>query len=208
MNPIIRLLILTDFFVLSGVGLVSPIFAIFIERNVVGGSIAAVGIAQMIYMIVKAVLQVFVGRYNDRDRGNLREFWTSLIGYGLVAVVPFLYIAVRTIAQLYGVQVLFGVGAAFAYPGFMTIFTKFADRQHEGAEWSTYSTSVFIGMAIAAALGAWMVERYGFAPAFVGVGTAGILGFFAFASLGLKYAELRTDHHPPKLHPRDVPPVK
>ncbi|MDO8621851.1 MAG: MFS transporter [bacterium] len=208
MNPIIRLLILTDFFVFSGLGLISPIFAIFIERNLAGGSIAAAGIAQMIYMIVKAILQIFVGRYNDRDRGNLREFWTSLVGYGIVAIIPFLYITVRNVEQLYAVQALFGVGAAFAYPGFMTIFTKFADRQHEGAEWSTYSTSVFVGMAITAAIGAWTVERYGFAPVFVGVGVAGILGLFAFASLGLRYAELRTNHHPPMRHPRDVPPVK
>lgn len=208
MNPIIRILILADFFVLSGLGLTSPIFAIFIERNVVGGSIAAAGIAQTIYMIVKAALQVFVGRFNDRDRGNLREFWTCLVGYGLLAAVPFSYAAVHTIEQLYAVQALFGVGAALAYPGFMTIFTKFADRQREGMEWSTYSTVVFIGMSITAAIGAWMVERYGFRPVFLVVGFITLLGFVAFASLWLRYAELRRDHHPPKRHPRDILPVR
>ena len=208
MNPIIRLLIIADFFVLSGLGLTSPVFAIFVDRNLLGGSIAAAGISQMIYMVVKAVLQIFIGRFNDRDRGNLREFWTSLVGYGLMSAVPFLYVLIRTVPQLYAVQVLFGVGAAFSYPGFMTIFTKFADREREGSEWATYSTTVFIGMAITAALGAWMIEQFGFSLVFLVVGGMSVLGSLAFASLGLKYAELRADHHPPKRHPRDVPPVK
>lgn len=208
LNPILRTLILTDFFVLSGLGFTSPIFAIFIERNVAGGSIAAAGIAQTIYMVVKSVLQLFVGRFNDRDRGYLREYWTSLAGYAIIAIIPFCYIAVETITQLYVVQVLFGIGAALTYPGFMTIFTKFADRQREGMEWSTYSTVVFIGMAITAAIGGWMVEAYGFARVFAVVGVFSVLGFAIYASLSQRYADLRRDHHPQLRHPRDVPPVK
>lgn len=189
-------------------GLVSPILAIFIERNVAGGSIAAAGIAQTIYMIVKSVLQLGVGRFNDRDTAYIREFWTSLFGYGVIAMVPFLYLAVQTVPQLFLVQALLGVGAAFAYPGWMVIFTKFTDAQREGREWTTYSTAVFIGMAITGALGGILVERYGFRPVFVGWGILSILGFAAFARLGLNYAKLRRDHHPPRRHPRDVPPVK
>ncbi len=208
MNVIIATLIATDLFVFTGFGLTAPIFAIFIERNVIGGSIAAAGIAQTIYMVVKAILQLFIGRFNDRDPAYLREYWTSLIGYAIIAVVPFLYITVDTIAQLYAVQALFGIGAAFAYPGFMTIFTKFADRQREGLEWSTYSTAVFLGMAFSATVGAWSVERFGFDRTFTAVGILSAFGCLAFASLWLRYAELRRDHHPPRRHPRDVLPVK
>lgn len=207
-NPIILTLIATDLFAFTGLGLTSPIFAIFIERNVVGGSIAAAGVAQTIYMVVKAVLQIGVGRFNDRDPAYLREYWTALAGYALIAVVPFLYIAVETVGQLYVVQALFGVGAAFAYPGFMTIFTKFADRQREGTEWSVYSTAVFLGMALSAAVGAWSVERFGFDRTFVAVGILAIISCAAFGSLWLRYADLRRDHHPPRRHPRDVLPVK
>lgn len=208
MNPIIRLLITVDFFVLSGWGLVSPIFAIFVERNIAGGSIAAAGFAQTIYMVVKSLLQLAVGKYNDRDSGYVHEFWTSLIGYAILMAIPICYLQINTITQLYIVQALFGVGAAFAYPGFMTIFTKFADPQHEGMEWSMYSTSVFLGMAIAAAVGAWAVEQWGFAPVFMGVAFLGLVGCIAFASLVRRYAELRQDHRPQRRHPRDVLSVR
>lgn len=208
MNPIILALIAADLFVFAGLGLTAPIFAIFIERDVVGGSIAAAGVAQSIYMVVKSVLQLGVGWFNDRDRMYLREFWTALMGYAVIAVIPFLYIAVETMAQLYLVQLLFGIGAALAYPGFMTIFTKFVDPHREGMEWSTYSTVVFLGMAVSAAVGAWSVERFGFDRTFVAVGILAAMGCAAFASLWLRYAELRRDHHPPKRHPRDILPVR
>lgn len=208
LNPIIRLLIITDFFVLAGLGLTAPIFAIFVDQDLIGGSIAAAGVAQMIYMVVKAVFQLGVGWFNDRDIGNLREFWTSLVGYALIAIVPFLYAVVQTITQLYAVQAIFGIAAALTYPGFMTIFTKFLDKQREGREWSVYSTVVFIGMAITAAVGAWMVEQYGFTRVFIVVGVITILGFISYASLGRYYAELKRDHHSPRHHHRDLPPVK
>jgi MFS family permease len=208
MNPIVLALIATDFFVFTGLGLTAPIFAIFIERDIAGGSIAAAGIAQTIYMVVKATLQIPVGRYNDRDRMYLREFWTSLLGYAIIALTPFLYIVVNTMTQLYLVQALFGIGAALAYPGFMTIFTKFADPHREGMEWSTYSTVVFLGMAVSAAVGAWSVESFGFDRTFIAVGVLSAIGCLAFASLWLRYAELRRDHHPPRRHPRDILPVR
>lgn len=208
MNRILTVLVVTDFLALSGLGLVSPIFAIFIERNIIGGSIAAAGIAQTIYMVVKSILQLGVGWYNDRDRMYVREFWTSLVGYGVIAAVPFLYLLVETVPHLFMVQAILGIGAAFAYPGWMVIFTKFTDANREGREWTTYSTAIFIGMAITGALGGILVERYGFPLVFMGWGIFSVLGFVAFATLGLNYAALRRDHHPPRRHPRDVPPVK
>lgn len=208
MNSILTTLIATDVLALSGFALTSPIFAVFIERSVTGGTLAVVGLSQTVYMVVKSLLQLAVGRFNDRDVGNRREFWTCLVGYAVIAIVPFLYLGVQTVPQLYAAQALLGVGAAFAYPGFMTIFTKFADRQREGTEWSLYSTLVFMGMAVTAALGGWLVDRYGFQPVFIGWGILSILGLIAFATLGLRYAEFRRDHTPPRRHPRDVPPVR
>lgn len=207
MSKILRFLILTDALVFFGFGLTGPIFAIFVA-GIEGGSIAAAGIAQTIFMLVKSVLQLAVGRYTDRDPGYVREYWTSFTGYALIAIVPFLYLLVRNVPQLYAVQVLYGIAAAFAYPGWMVLFTKFVDRQKEGREWTFYSTVVFLGMALSASIGGWSVERYGFATTFLAMGIFALLGLLAFASLARYHEEFRGDHHPPVRHPRDVPPVK
>ena len=46
MNRIIKLLMISDVFVLTGFGLVQPILAIFIKDNLVGGTIFAAGLVQ------------------------------------------------------------------------------------------------------------------------------------------------------------------
>lgn len=192
MSPIIKLLILVDLFVFSGFGFINPIFAIFIKDNLVGGSIAAAGIAATIYLITKAVLQLPIARWTDKEPANLREFWTLITGYFLIALVPFLYLAIKTVDHLYLVQFLQGIGAALAYPGFMAIFTKFADHEKAASSWSIYSTSVILGMAITAGVGGWIGEVFGFKILLLIVGAFVFMGFFATLGLILFYAQLKT----------------
>lgn len=191
MSPIIKLLIFADLFVFSGLGFITPIFAIFIKDNLIGGSIAAAGIASTIYLITKAILQLPLARWTDKEPASLREFWTLVIGHFLIALVPFMYLLMTTVNQLYLVQFLYGVGAALAYPGFMAIFTKFADHERAGSSWSIYSTSVILGMAITAGIGGWIGQVFGFIVLFVIVGIFTFLGFFATLGLALFYEQLK-----------------
>lgn len=200
MNAIIKLLIIADFFVFSGFGLVNPIFAIFIKEDLIGGSIAAAGIASMIYLVTKAILQLPLARWSDKEPANVREFWTLIIGYFMVALVPFLYLTISTVSGLYWVQFLYGIGAALAYPGFMAIFTKFADHDRAASSWSVYSTSVILGMAATAAIGGWVGEAFGFKILLSIVGAFSFLGFFATAGLALFYEQLKLVN-PEKLLP-------
>lgn len=193
MNHILKLLTSADLLLYSGLGLMAPIFAIFIERDVSGGSIAVAGIAQMVFLLVKAGVQLFVARYTDRDIGYVREYWTALAGYGLLAAATFAYLAVDSVAELYAVQALLGIAGAFEYPGWMVLFTRFTDRQREGREWSSYSTFVIVGMAITAAVGGWTAERYGFDTVFFAAGCLALLGGAVFACIGRNFDRLRRD---------------
>lgn len=191
MNPIIKILILADFFVFSGLGLINPIFAIFIKDNLVGGSLTSVGAATTIYLLVKAICQIPISRFTDREAANMREFWTLIVGYSMIAATPFLYLAIHTVTGLYAVQAFYGLGAAFAFPGFMAIFTKFADHKRAGFSWSFYSTVTLISAAAAASVGGLVGERYGFRALLLGVGVLTFLGFFTTLGLALFYNDLR-----------------
>lgn len=48
-NKVIRVLILSDVIILTGLGFVSPIFAIFIADNIQGGDVRVAGFAASIY---------------------------------------------------------------------------------------------------------------------------------------------------------------
>ncbi|OGL64752.1 hypothetical protein A3B21_02500 [Candidatus Uhrbacteria bacterium RIFCSPLOWO2_01_FULL_47_24] len=191
MNPIIKILILADFFIFSGLGLINPIFAVFIKDSLVGGSLSTVGIATAVYLIVKAVLQIPISQFTDREQASVREFWTLIFGYLIIAATPFLYLMIHTVLGLYAVQAFYGLGAALAFPGFMAIFTKFADHKRAGFSWSFYSTVTLLSAAAAASIGGFVGEQYGFRMLLLGVGTLTFLGFFTTLGLALFYDDLR-----------------
>ena len=191
MNPIIKILILVDFFVLSGIGLINPIFAIFVKDHLAGGSVAAAGFAAAIFLLVKAILQIPIARFMDREPANVREFWSLIGGYGIIACATFLYAFLHTVTELFAVQALYGMGAALAFPGFMAIFTKFSDHKNAAFSWSLYSTVTIVSMAIAASIGGFIGERYGFHILFLSVGVLTFLGFFTTLGLILFYNDLR-----------------
>lgn len=191
MNPIIKILIFSDFFLFFGFGLINPIFAIFIKDNLQGGTLAAVGISAAVYLLVKAIAQIPIARFTDREPANVREFWTMMAGQFILVCIPFLYLIIGNIHQLYAVQALHGLGAALAFPGFMAIFTKFGDHKKAAFSWSVHSTTILLSTAASAGIGGYFGERYGFTPLFVGVGILAFLAFFTMLALGLFYKDLR-----------------
>ena len=169
-NLIIKILIASDFIIWSSVNLVSPIFAIFVVDRLPGGSIASMGIASMIYFIAKSIVEIPVGTYIDRSSSERDDLYSALLGTVLSAVVFFLYPSINTVWQLYVLQAVSGAAAAIAFPGWYSIFTRHVDKAKEAFEWSLYDVLLGLGMAFTAALGAFLVERFGFDVVFYIVG--------------------------------------
>lgn len=200
MNPIVKILIFADFFVFSGLGLINPIFAVFVKEHLEGGSLAAAGFAVTIFLLVKAILQIPIARFLDRELANVREVHSLILGYGIIACTTFLYFFIQTVEQLYAVQFLYGIGAAFAFPAFMAIFTRFADHKNAAFSWSFYSTVTLLSMAVAATVGGFVGEVYGFRILLLAVGVITFFGFFATLGLMLFYQDLRL------VHPKEIKP--
>lgn len=190
MHPIVKNLIIIDLFVFSGLGLLNPIFAVFVKEKLIGGSLAAVGIASTLYLITKALLQLPLAKWMDVEKGFRREFFSLIVGYGLIALTPFSYLFIRSVFELYLVQIIYGIGAALAYPGFMSIFTRFADHEKAAFSWSFYSTSTLLGMALAAGVGGVIAEIWGFYVLLFCVATLVFFGFFSTLFLFLFYDQL------------------
>jgi len=173
MNKTLKILIISDIFVFSGFGLIGPILAIFIKDNLIGGTIFAAGLASTIFILTHALLQMlFSHKFNPEDR-----LWMLRLGTLIIAVVPFGYIFATSIYHLYFVQFIYGVGAAFAYPSWASLFTSHLETGRRGFQWSVYSSSVGIGTAITAVVGAWLSEKISFHIVFL------IAGFFAVGGL-------------------------
>src|SRR3989344_7835297 len=91
------LLILTgvDVLILSAFGLLSPLFAIFVTKQIVGGTATVVGFATAVYFIAKSLAQIPIGRFIDKHSGEKDDFLGLIIGHLSLAVVPFLYLLAR-----------------------------------------------------------------------------------------------------------------
>lgn len=165
-NRYIVLLLLADVFVVSGFGLIDPIFAVFASEHVTGGSLASAGIAISIFMITKSVVQLPFSREIDTKDDAFDLRWL-IVGNVLVIAAPVVYLFATSIWHVFVAQLILGIGAGLAYPAWLGIWDTHLDTDKESFEWSLYSTITGIAGAITAALGAFIADAYGFRTIFI-----------------------------------------
>lgn len=185
MNRTIKLLMFSDVFVQTGFGLIDPILAIYIKEDLVGGTIFAAGLASMLFLVTKCLVQLPFSRYVDRHNEKVK--WL-ILGTLLLSVVPFIYIFAQDIKLIYVAQILFGIGSGLAYPTWLGLWSVNLDQRQESFEWSLYSTATGIGTAITAGIGAAIAQFIGFKLTFV------IVGIMALAGCGVLFMlEMQTE---------------
>lgn len=175
-NLVIKTLIFSDLLVFSGFGLISPLFAVFITEQIQGGSLEVVGLASTIYLVSKSLGQIPVAEYIDRIKGERDDYRLLIIGSIGYSLIPFLYLLVKTPAQLYLIQLAYGLMVALTFPSWMAIFSRHLDPHKEGLEWGIYYTITDLAGALAAATGGILAQSFGFKPLFVIVGLLSIAG--------------------------------
>lgn len=199
MKKVVWLLILSDILILSAFGLISPIFAIFLKEGIAGGSVVAAGLSSTIFFITKSLTQLPFSIYIDTKRKKLG--WL-IFGTLLISSTPFIYSYAPSIGYIYFAQIIYGLGAALAYPTWYTLFITHTDRKHKGFEWAVWSTSVGLGAALAAYGGAKLADLLGFRSLFFIVGAVSVLGMIVLFFVGkhmLKTIENDAEHIFPML---------
>jgi len=184
-NLTIKALMLSDFFALTGFGLIAPIMAVFIKEDLTGGSIFAAGLASSIFMVVKSVVQLPFSRHVDRHDDHDDIKWL-IIGMVVVTAVPLMYIYAGSVNHIYIIQAIYGVGAGLAYPTWLGLWSTHLDKNHESFEWSLYSTVASFGSAVAAAAGGAMAEFWSFNITFIFAAALCFVGFMFLIYLKLK----------------------
>lgn len=189
-NKVIQYLILSDVIFWSGWGLISPIFAVFVVKEIKGGTVAVVGIATAIYWILKSLLRIPIGIFLDNRKGEEDDFWFLFFGLIITALVPFGYLMASFPWHIYFLQIIFAFGMAMALSGWTAIFTRHIDKGKEATEWGIYGTLTGLAIGIAGATGGLIAFAFGFEFLFVLVGALGILAAFLLFSI-LKFLSPR-----------------
>lgn len=175
-NHAIKTLVLSDFFINAGFSVFAPVFAVFVTKQIQGGSLEVVGFAASIFQIFKSCLQIPIARYLDINHGEYDDFYSMVLGTALIVLVPFAYLFASTITHIYLIQAMYGIGAAFAIPPWYAIFTRHIDKMQENVEWSMDSIAIGIGAAVSAAAGGVLAQKFGFQFVFLLGGMLAIMG--------------------------------
>jgi len=169
-NKVIKILILSDIVLLTGLGFVSPIFAIFIANNIQGGDVRVAGFAASVYWIILSIVLIPFGRYLDKKHGEKDDLYFIVIGNILAAFAIFGYVFSSLPWHIYFLQAIYGIGMGMNIPGYTAIFTRHIDKGKEAFSWSTRAAFIGIGAGITGSLGGIIAYRFGFETLFIGVG--------------------------------------
>lgn len=161
-NPVVKFLIISDTVMFGAAGLLGPIFALFVEDFIIGGTAATAGLAAAIYLFTKSILQIPIAHVIDKIRGEKDDFALLVVFTLAMSIVPLLYLFIDTPIELYIVQFVLGLFTAFTFPTFMAMFTHHVDADQAGTEWGVYFTLTDITSASFAALGGFLADSAGF----------------------------------------------
>jgi len=185
-NPVVRMLIGSDFLIVSAFGLLAPVFAIFLTDNIQGGSVEVAGFAAAVWALSRGIFQIPMGIISDRGVGRHWDFKLLLGGSLGIALVPLAYLFAETPLHIYLIQGLYGFCQAMAWPTWTAVFTRYIDSHEEGFEWATYQTVVDFGSAAAAGIGGVIAFEFGFEPLFIAVSALSAFGFLILIGLYLQ----------------------
>jgi len=182
MDKTLKLLIISDILIFGALGFVTPILSIFINDNLTGGGIFTAGLASTVFLLTHASLQLlFSYKFNPKDR-----LWMLWLGTGIIALVPIGYLFSTHIWHLFLAEFAYGIGAAFAYPSWSSLFTAHLEKGKRGFQWSVYSSGLGIGTAITAAIGGFIAEKVSFKVVFMLTSLLGIIGLLILFRLNKK----------------------
>lgn len=179
-NKVIKRLILSDVTLFFSIGLLLPIFAIYVTSNIEGGTLRVVGLAASMYWISRTIFTVPISKYMDRTKGELDEYAYMLIGLYVMTLIPLFYIWSNQPWHIYLLGFINGLAGSMAIPGWRILFTNHIDKGKTGYEWSIEDVGVGIAIAISSYLGAFLADTFGFDALLILITVVGMAGVTVF----------------------------
>lgn len=171
MKKWIKVLLAADFFILLAMGMIAPIYAIFVEQ--IGGDILDASGAWAAYALTSGILMFLIGKW-----GDYKKHYAKLLFFGyLLRAMAFLgYLFVENTMQLFAVQILLGLGLAMSLPTYDALYSTYLDRGKYATEWGLWEAMNMIVAALGALIGGAIANYFGFKILFVIMFIIGIIG--------------------------------
>lgn len=202
-NKVVRTLIFSDILLQSGWGLIGPIFAIFLTKQIQGGNLKMVGLIAATYWIVKSVVQPFIAHHLDKNHGEKDDLVILFGGMIVANCIPFGYIFSTQPWHIFLLEAIRGVAMAGVVPTWSGIFTRHIDKGREAFSWSLESTGLGFAAGFAGAVGGILASLVSFKIVFMLVGIFGLAS--SLVLLLIRRHIFLHDHFKPGVPPSEKP---
>ncbi|MBW2977162.1 MFS transporter [Candidatus Woesearchaeota archaeon] len=167
----LKVLLTADFFALLAIGMITPIYAIFVEE--IGGDILDASGAWALFAITSGILMYLIGKWEDRGK-----HYAGMLFFGyLLRSFAFLgYFFVQNTMQLFGVQIILGLSVAVTNPSYDALYSKCLQKGKYAAQWGAWEAMNMIVEAVAALIGGAIASYFGFKALFAVMFLSGIIG--------------------------------
>ncbi len=160
-NKALRILLITNGFVLLAGAMLGPIYALFVER--IGGDLLDASLTGGVFALAAGITTLIAGRYADKIK---EKEIIVVFGYGIMGVGFLLYNLVNSIWSLFVIQALIGFAEAFYSPAFDAIYSKHLSIKKAGREWGAWEAMNYFSIAVGAAIGGVVATYLGFGAVF------------------------------------------
>lgn len=173
-----KILLVSDYFMVFGPGLLGPLFAIFVER--IGGDILDISYVWAVYLIVTGVIIVLIGKISDE---KIAKEKFVIVGFALSSLFTFGYLLVSKPLHLFIVQIGLGIATALSFPTWDALYAKYEDQKRAGYSWALVDGGEQILPGIAVIIGGLVVNYFGFKTLFVIMGLVQAIGAISQARI-------------------------
>jgi len=179
MNPIVKAFIISEIFLWSSWNAIIPIFAIFAANRIPGSNIEIAAFSFSSYLVVRVIFDLISGRYLYRSK-DVNKFAVAIVGIIFISVGYLGFAFMKNVPSLFIFYSIIGMGLGIATPAKNSLFSTHLDKNKEVTEWSIYDGFVFMGMAMAATIGGFVANRYGFTFLFYLVAATNLLSIIPY----------------------------
>ena len=167
-NKAIQVLLIFIFIFNIAAGLYMPIIAIYLNQNILGATLATIGVSIAIYSIIKSIFQLLIAKKLDNFKGEKTDFIFLLTGILLAIIYSLGFLYIKNVNHLYVLQILTGIADAAILASYYAIFSHHIDKDSQGFEWSLFSVvGLTVSAAIGSVIGGYLANTYGFKIIFI-----------------------------------------
>jgi len=179
MNAVVKAFIVSEIFLWSSWNAIIPIFAIFAATKIPGGNTEIAATSFSAYLISRVIFELISGKYLSKS-SDAQKFAISILGIVLISLGYLGFAFTKDILSIFIFYAVIGIGLGIASPAKNCLFSSHLDKDREVTEWSMYDGFVFMGMAMSAAIGGFIANRYGFTFLFYLVAITNLLSVIPY----------------------------